>query len=144
MQALDWRRARFRMALWASARILPWRVRRLPLNDVLEIARPGDRKRYAGLPASYIARAVERTTRHPWLMRDRRCLRSGLLGYRFLSEAGFRPELHFSVDQHLPARDQLTAHCWVCIDGAPVINEDLPGSTTVLVHSDRGSVSART
>jgi hypothetical protein len=141
MQVLDWRRTRFRMALWASARTLPWRVRRLPLNDVLEIARPSDRKRYAGLPANYIARAVDRTTRHTWLMRDRKCLRRGLLGYRFLSEAGFWPELHFSVDPHPRAQTQLIAHCWVCIDGVPIINQDLPGSTTVLVYSDPGFAS---
>jgi hypothetical protein len=136
MLSLDWVRVRFRTVLWASARMLPWRIRRRPLNAVLEIAEPFDRKRYAGLPAAYIANAIKRTTRHSWLMRDRKCLRRGLLGYRFLSEAGFRPELRFSVDPYSPSKDRMTAHCWVCLDGKPIVGEELAGATTVLVHAD--------
>jgi hypothetical protein len=118
--------------------LLPFRIGRRPLAAILEIAAPVDRNRYTGLSAAYIAKAVDQTTRHPWLMRDRKCLRRGLLGYRFLSEAGLRPELRFSVDPHPVGKNGMTAHCWVCLEGTPVISEDLAGATTVLVHADHG------
>jgi hypothetical protein len=125
---------RFRAALWIAARLLPWRVWRQPLNAVLRLAEPGDTRRYAGLSPAYMSRAIKRAARHPWLMRDRRCLRDGILGYRFLSEAGLRPELNFGIDPHSIAADRLVAHCWVSIDGEAVINDKLPGMTTILVH----------
>jgi hypothetical protein len=112
-------------------------VRRRPLNAVLKLAQPGDAHRYSGLSAAYISRAVEQVARHPWLMRDRRCLRTGLLGFRFLSEAGFDPELRFGVDPHSFSADRPLAHCWVCIDGKPIINDILGGMTEILVHSRR-------
>ena len=138
-----WQRTCLWADLWFSSRMMPWRVRRRPLRSVLRLAEPSTTSRYAGFSAAYISRAVERVTRHPWLMRDRRCLRRGLLGFRFLSEAGFDPELHFGVDSTSIASDPLVAHCWVSIDGAPVISDRLQGMATVLVHSRQGFAPRR-
>lgn len=134
---------RFRTALWLAARILPWRVRRRPLDAVLSLAEPADTGRYAGLSVAYVARAVRRTTRHPWVMRDRPCLRSGLLGYRFLREAGFHPQLRFGVDPRTITRSHAAAHCWVCVDDTPVINDRLPGMTDIFVHPDNAAERKR-
>jgi hypothetical protein len=74
---------------------------------------------------------VRWAVRGPILMRDRRCLRSGLLGYAALKEAGYTPELLFSVDRKSVATERLSAHCWVCVDGVPVINQPLPDHVVV-------------
>ncbi len=134
MIAAQWTRARLRLALWIAARMMPLRVRGLPLKAVLDLAEPCDRHRYRGLTATYIATAVARATRHPWLMRNRRCLRRGLLGFRFLSEAGVEPELYFGLDPAALAAGHTVAHCWVCVDGKPVVNERPQEMMTVLVH----------
>jgi hypothetical protein len=139
VNALEWTPVRFRGALWVAARLLPWRVWRQPLNAVLKLAEPGDTRRYVGLSPAFIARAIRRATRHPWLMRDRRCLRDGILGYRFLSEAGLHPELHFAIDPRSMNADRLVAHCWVCLDGEPVINDRRADMTVILVHSANAS-----
>lgn len=131
-------RARFRVALWLAARALPLRLGRQPIGAALRLAEPAARGHYDGLAADYIARAVRRATRHPWLMRDRRCLRQGILGYRFLAAAGYRPELYFGVDPASVSRPRLAAHCWVCLDGQPVLNDRLPGMATLFVHPSAG------
>jgi len=132
---LPWLRFRFRTSLWLAARLLPWLVAKRPLDRILLLARPRNRA-FVGLSADYIARQVLRTTRHPWLMRDRRCLRQGLLGQRFLAEAGFIPELHFGIDPCSLNTARVSAHCWVCLDGIPVLNDRLPGMLTILTHCD--------
>jgi hypothetical protein len=116
-----------------AARLLPSRVANKPLQKVLEMAEPTS-LRFAGLHHDYITERVLRATRRPWLMRDRRCLRQGLLGCRFLAEAGYAPELHFGIDGDSIGTHRLAAHCWVCIQGKPVLNDRIKDMPTILVH----------
>jgi hypothetical protein len=67
-------------------------------------------------------------------MRDRRCLREGLLGHRFLRLAGFDPELRFGVDPKSLQTPRVSAHCWVCLDGRPVVSDSLPGMVEIYRH----------
>ena len=128
-----WTRLRFRVSLWLAARLLPSRVAHKPLQKVLELAEPTS-LRFAGLHHDYITARVLRATHRPWLMRDRRCLRQGLLGCRFLAEAGYAPELHFGIDGDSIGTHRLAAHCWVCIQGKPVLNDRIKDMPTILVH----------
>jgi hypothetical protein len=118
-------RAAFRMELWLWARLLPFRLpHELSLDAIFALAEPtAGQGRFTGMPAAAIVRAVRRTLRRPVLMRDRRCLREGLLAYRFLAGAGHRPKLHFGVDPDIVASARAKAHCWVTLDGVTVIGE---------------------
>ena len=130
-----WLRWRFRVALWWAARLMPLRVKRKALGDILDwIDRDCAEVCYIGLSAPYIESCVLRSTRRPWLMRDRRCLRIGLLGYRFLRKAGFAPELHFGVSPDSMAQERIKAHCWVCLAGHAIVGAPLPGMVTIYVH----------
>lgn len=126
-------RLRFGVSLWIAARLLPLRVARKPWRRVLEMADPSS-IRFAGLHHDYITARVLRATRRPWLMRDRPCLRQGLLGCRFLAEAGYAPELHFGINGDSIGTHRLSAHCWVCINGKPVLNDRINHMATILVH----------
>ena len=137
-----WTRLRFRVSLWLAARLLPSRVAHKPLQQVLDIAEPTS-LRFAGLHHDYITARVLRATRRPWLMRDRRCLRQGLLGCRFLAEAGYAPELHFGIDGDSIGTHRLAAHCWVCIQGKPVLNDRIKDMPTILVHRVGTGASAQ-
>lgn len=137
-----WTRLRFRVCLWLAARLLPSRVAHKPLQKVLELAEPTS-LRFAGLHHDYITARVLRATRRPWLMRDRRCLRQGLLGCRFLAEAGYEPELHFGIDGDSIGTQRLAAHCWVCLNGKPVLNDRINHMTTILVHRVSTEASAQ-
>jgi hypothetical protein len=125
---------RFRLALWWDARTLPFRVSRDNLTEVLAIADGAVTPGLAGLPLADIIRRVKRTTRRPWLMTDRRCLREGLLAYRFLRAAGYKPELHFGVDRDSIREPSMRAHCWVVVGGEIVLNPPDPSMVTVLRH----------
>ena len=117
------------------ARLLPFAV---AFRDLSQILRLGDVKRfslYEGTAPETIACAIHRATRKPWLMRNRRCLRQGLIGYRFLRKAGHEPELHFGVDVGSVERDKIDAHCWVVLDSKPVVNDILEGMVTIHVHA---------
>ena len=127
-------RLRFRLELWLAARLLPFRVHNRPFAEVLALAPVEGPTPYAGLPLPYITRRVRRVVRHPWLMKDRQCLREGLLGFRFLSRAGFTPELRFAVDRGTVETDHITAHCWVSVDETPVISDTEPEMVTVYIH----------
>lgn len=127
-------RALFRCHLWASARLLPILVANRSFEDVLKWAPLASSTPYRGLPAAYIVARVNRAVRRPWLMRDRRCLREGLLGHRFLRFAGFDPELRFGVDPKSLQSPRLSAHCWVCLDGKPVVSDSLPGMIEIYCH----------
>src|ERR1700690_3704298 len=116
-------RIRFWATLWLRARLMPLQVRGRRFEAVLLLARPKGSANYAGLSPSYVSACIRRVTRHPWFMRRNRCLRQGLLGFRILGEAGFRPELHFGVDPVSMNADRLMAHCWVCLDGKQVLSD---------------------
>jgi hypothetical protein len=132
------KRVAFRLELCLRARVLPFQLAgRDTLADILELAEPpADSRRHLGLPAARIVRAVRRTLRHRLLMRNRPCLREGLLAYRFLAGAGYRPQLHFGVDPGIVASARTVAHCWVTLDGATVIGESHTPFVEILVYPD--------
>lgn len=139
--ALD--RLPFRWNLWASARLLPLVAKRGSLGKLLELATPDDSQTadYSGMSHQEILGAVKAVTRRPWRMRGRRCLREGLLGYRFLAMAGYRPILHFGVIPSTMATDRPRAHCWISLDGEVVLN---PATEPMLeLFSYEGSVPSK-
>ena len=125
-------RALFNCHLWASARLLPFVVGRQDMAAVRRYTEAPARMPYAGLPDTYIAGRVRRAVRRPWLMRDRRCLREGLLAFRFLSLAGYRPELRFGIEPGSVKAPLLKAHCWVCLGDRPVVSDSAPGMVEIL------------
>ena len=132
-------RALFRFHLWTSARLMPVLIARRSFEEVLKWAPLASPTPYRGLPAAYIVARINRTVRHPWLMRDRRCLREGLLGHRFLRLGGFDPELRFGVDPKSLQTPRVSAHCWVCLDGRPVVSDSLPGMVEIYRHHANAS-----
>lgn len=128
-------KVRFRVALWVWTRLLPGLAWRRSLSSLLDLTMPGNRSPYRGLTSAYIVRRVRKATRRPWLMRDRPCLREGVLALRFLRLAGFDPMLHFGVDRTSVTRDVLSAHCWVVLERKIVLNPPAPGMVEVLVFA---------
>lgn len=133
---------RFRVDLWLAARSLPWRVAGKSFEDILAMASPEGGAEYEGLPVEYIARRVRRSVRRPWLMRDRRCLREGLLGFEFLRRSGYAPELHFAVAPGSLSAERISAHCWVCVHGEPVIGDRQGDQVTIFVHRSESATRA--
>lgn len=127
----------FCLELWLRARLLPWQVPRGSLDQVLKLATFSGAPSYPGLPLSYVVRKVAHAVRHPWLMRDRRCLREGLLGYRFLRKAGYEPKLCFGVDPASVSADRLAAHCWVEVDGKTVLGASATPMLPILIHPEK-------
>lgn len=127
-------RALFRSHLWLTARVMPVLIGQRDFEAVLKWAPAQTPALYRGLSSSYVVGRVNRVVRHPWLMRDRRCLREGLLGFRFLRMAGFEPDLRFGVDSKSMHEPRLSAHCWVCLDGKPVVSDSLPGMVEIYRH----------
>jgi hypothetical protein len=134
-------RRRFKLGLWIAARLMPIRVRGRDLKPLLVAYEPGAGRPFAGLDATYVIDAVRRATRHPWTMRDRRCLRQGLLAYRYLGMAGFRPALHFGVDRKSLADPHVRAHCWIVLNGRVALNPPDEGMVTVLVYDGPESLA---
>lgn len=116
-----------RRLIWWHARLLPTLVRQRDLQSVLRYADVQPDPAFSGLPAEAIAAWIVAATRKPWLMRNRRCLRQGLLGMRFMRLAGHDPELHFGIDRRSLAEPAVAAHCWVVLGGKPVLNDILEG-----------------
>lgn len=114
--------ARFRLHLWLAARLLPVRAKRRPIETLLiDATPPAESLPYRGLAAEPIVAAVRRTLARPWRMRGRRCLREGLIAFRFLRLAGHPAVLHFAVASPSPA-DRLKAHCWVTLGGHCILD----------------------
>jgi hypothetical protein len=128
------KRLRFAIALRLKSRLMPLIVRDRPLDAVLAAAEPASARTYRGLAPEYVIDHVERATRHPWFMRDRRCLRQGLLAYHFLAAAGYRPALHFGVDRASITSVRLRAHCWVVLAGAVILNPPDGTTQTIFVY----------
>jgi hypothetical protein len=128
------KRIRFRTELWIRARLLPLQIRGQNLSAILKSAEPATTAAYSGLEVAYIVRRVRKAVRRPIQMRDRRCLREGLLAYRFLRQAGHPAELVFGVDKRRIHGPDPTAHCWVRLDGAAILNPPEPDMTTILCH----------
>jgi len=116
----------FRLSLSLWARLLPLLVRGHRLGELLRCAEPPPGTPYRGLAARRIVRCVRRTCRRPWLMRAQPCLREGLLAYRFLRRAGYRPVLHFGVDRSSVTDTAMIAHCWITLDDQILLNPPPP------------------
>ena len=125
---------RFRIDLWCWARVLPLIAYRRELQSLLALTAPAARTPYRGLAAAQVAKRVKRASRKPWFMRDRQCLREGVLAYRFLRLAGYEPELHFGVDRQSLTKSQLSAHCWLVLDKVTLLNPPDPHMIEVLVY----------
>lgn len=125
----------FRLALWCEARLMPLRIRDRPMAELLALADGPVLPGFRGLPARYVARRVRTTTRRPWFMTKRPCLREGILAYRFLRAAGFAPELRFGIDRDSIDEPAIRAHCWVVLGGEVILNPPEPGLVTILEHS---------
>lgn len=109
--------------LWLSSRLLPLQVGRKQLDAILELATPtGVDSTLTSLRAEDILTTIVVVTKKPWLMRNRRCLRQGVLGFRYLRLAGFDPKLHFSIAPTSVSTLQPRAHCWISLDGETVLN----------------------
>jgi hypothetical protein len=118
---------------------LPLVAHRRELTPLLELVRTPVTAPYRGLAAGYIAKRVKRTCRRPWMMRDRRCLREGLLACRFLSLAGYAPSLHFGVERRGTAEERVRAHCWVDVGAETVLNPPSPGMVEIFRHGPGGA-----
>jgi hypothetical protein len=128
------KRVRFRAELWLAARLLPFQIAGKSFEDVLAVVPSQPNRIYLGLPADYIRGAVRKATRNPILMRDRKCLRQGLLAFGYMAQAGLRPELRFGIKPDSMNAAALAAHCWVCIDNVPVLSDKDPDMVTIHVH----------
>lgn len=131
----------FGLHLWIAARLMPLLVgSQRRFDAILEMAEvrggPGVAR---GLGADAIVAAVKRAARRPWLMRDRRCLREGLLAYHYLSGAGYRPKLHFGVVPGTLDARRPGAHCWVAVEGRILLNPPDPNMIEIFAH---GSTAA--
>jgi hypothetical protein len=140
------RKAHFRLNLWIWARLLPLLAWNRGLRSVVRLTEVGTRVPYRGFAAGYIVRSVERVTCRPMLMRDRPCLRRGLLATRFLRLAGYRPALHFAVDRTSVSKSVLSGHCWITLSGELMLSPALhPATSTmieVLSYTDDGLLPA--
>ena len=126
-------RVRFRIALWCQARTMPIRVTpSRTLAWVLSFADRAPSATYAGLSTEYILMHVARVTRRPYLMRERRCLRQGLLAFRFMKAAGHDVALHFGIDR--THRQDIRAHCWIVHNGRVVLNPPDADTQPIFVH----------
>ena len=132
------KRAILRAELWAEARRLPFRIDPEDLSLCHAYADVGPVPRWAGVPAQTIAHWVRRACRHPVLMRRQRCFRLGLLGFRYLRMAGQNPELRYALDAGaLPRSGPARTHCWVCLDGVPIIGTKGPGMVDLMQFPGR-------
>jgi len=125
----------FRLRLWLDTRTLPARIAGRGLSEILAQVSSVQPASWPRFPVPYIAKRVGRAARWPLLMRDNRCLRTGLVGFAALRRCGYDPKLHFSVDPHSMGKPRLSAHCWVTLDGVEVINASIPGQVQIHVHA---------
>lgn len=141
MKDSSWSRIAFNLELWLAARYIPLFASKKSLRKVLLLTEALPNPRYFRFSPEYINQKVQRRARRPWLMRDRRCLRIGVLGYRFLRKAGYNPELHFGVVPDSIEKIRMESHCWVCLAGSPVIGEPLPEMLTIYIHNKGSDLS---
>lgn len=126
------RRIALGWAIWLDARRLPYQIESDDLSATLALADAAPDPAWEGVELEFILRRVRRSVKHPILMRHRRCMRHGLLGFRYLRKAGFDPVLKFAIVGDSLNNDRVGAHCWVCLDGKPVISDREPGMVDVL------------
>ena len=136
MAWLDLKMMRFHLEVWVAARTLPFDIYRRSLAEILQWLQHSRASSYPGLSIEYVVACVRRSVRRPFVMRDRRCLREGLLAYRFLRAAGYAPNLHFGIDRSTLSGASLTAHCWVVCDGKIVLNSPGADMVQILIWPD--------
>ncbi len=126
-------RTRFRLKfeIKLAARLLPLMIRNRDLAATLKYIEVDADKDFCGVEPTRIAKQVMRATKRPWFMRDRQCLRQGLLGMRFLRKAGYNPVLKFGIDRSSVNSRKLSAHCWVELNGRALINDILENMVVV-------------
>lgn len=122
---------RLQVAIRGWSLVIPLIAQNNNLSRLLALTGPSSRRPYLGLGAETIWRCCHRAVKRPILMRDRPCLREGLLLNRFLVMAGFEPSLHFGVDKPSLQDPIVRAHCWIRL-GERVFNP--PASSMVEIH----------
>lgn len=126
------RRIALGWAIWLDARKLPYQITADHLGDTLAWADvPADPK-WHDVDSEFIVRRVRRSVKHPILMRRRRCMRGGLLGFKYLRKAGFVPVLKFAIVEASLNASTPDAHCWVCLNDKPVISDREAGMTELM------------
>lgn len=119
---------------WIDARLLPVRLAGADLSGALRLAEAPPRPGFDGMDPDLVASLTHAVTRRPLVMRRRRCLRSGLLGYKYLRMSGHAPVLHFALAPDSLREPATRAHCWVTLEGRPVINDPDPAMVEVMTH----------
>ncbi|MEM9678360.1 MAG: lasso peptide biosynthesis B2 protein [Pseudomonadota bacterium] len=120
--------------IWLRARFLPLQIRNHALGEVLALADAKPASRLQGTDWELICKYAWRLTRNPLLMRNRQCLRTGVLGYAMLRRAGYEPQLWFGIDNASLNEPAIEAHCWVVLDGDSVIDQKNENMTVIHVH----------
>ena len=114
---------RLALTAWLTTRMLAWRLVLPVLKRVVplpRLVRLMGRRHAAGPAPGAAPDAVLRTARRmyrPRVARADNCLERSLLTYRFLLQAGIRPELVCGVDR---SEEGVVGHAWVTVDGRPV------------------------
>jgi hypothetical protein len=112
---------------WVAARLLPLFASSAPIDRVLALATPPQGARaYGDFAPQAIADIAKRAARRPWVMREQRCLREGILAFRYLALAGHKPLLHFAIEKTSLGQPVPKAHCWVTVGGKILINPPTP------------------
>lgn len=129
-----WERTLFRLRLWFDARIMPFRIRNKALAEILALYEPSANEGLPRFSTDYLERSIRWAVRRPLLMRNRRCFRSGLLGYQALRRAGYDAQLHFSVSDGAVTAECVEAHCWVTVEARPVVNRPQDSHVLLFTH----------
>ncbi|MEO0543140.1 MAG: lasso peptide biosynthesis B2 protein [Pseudomonadota bacterium] len=114
-----------KFTIWTAARYLPIWVIGRDFERVLSFFAVPPNNVFKGSDPKILCDYVVSSTKKPWFMRDRRCLRQGLLAMRFLRKAGCSPVLRFGIDTGSLSAERLSAHCWVEMDGDPIMNTQM-------------------
>lgn len=126
--------------VWVVAKALPVAVAMVSLKRLLRLVSPPYRYRpYRGVPVPRIVGMVERSLRHPRLMRRHRCLRKALMLYHFLRLSGMEAVLHFSVPPPSGKGEDLVAHCWVSLGPGELFDPPEVRAAEVLRYPGDGS-----
>ena len=124
----------FRWSVWLNAKALPFFVPKgLAFHRVVSLLARSPEGGFGALPVQAVVDTVIWATKHPWLMRDRRCLRQGILAFRYLKATGHEPVIHFGIEPVSLKDEKVRAHCWVTVNGTPVMSDRLPGMKTIFM-----------
>ncbi len=133
----------FAPSLWIAARLMPVHAKRGTLGDLLRRATPpaGERAYTEKSPGEIVA-AVKAVVARPWRMRGRRCLREGLLAFRYLRLAGHAPALHFGLVAGTISTPRPRAHCWIVLDGETILNPAQEPMVDLFAYDGQASIPA--